>query len=68
MIIMEILKFIFSSFWVFLGSLMFAGLILHYTIHYIFKFYNRFMRMLMVRKQGWPPAHLDADGDFILKK
>lgn len=22
------------------------------------------MRMLMVRKSGWPPAHLDADGDF----
>lgn len=22
------------------------------------------MRCLMVRKHGWPPPHLDADGDF----
>lgn len=22
------------------------------------------MRCLMVRKQGWPPPYLDADGDF----
>lgn len=21
-------------------------------------------RVLMVRKHGWPPAHLDADGDY----
>jgi hypothetical protein len=25
---------------------------------------NRFIRHLNVRKAGWPPAHLDADGDW----
>ena len=28
------------------------------------KGFNRFMRHLNVRKHGWPPAHLDADGDW----
>ena len=26
---------------------------------------SRFWRVLMVRKQGWPPAHLDSDGDSV---
>lgn len=31
----------------------------------IFSFcFRRVTRMLMVRKQGWPPEHLDADGDL----
>jgi hypothetical protein len=30
----------------------------------IFHCWNRMMRMLNVRKQGWPPPHCDADGDF----
>ena len=25
------------------------------------------MRMLMVRKHGWPPSHLDADGDLKIQ-
>lgn len=29
-----------------------------------FRCWNRFMRHLNVRKHGWPPAHLDADGDW----
>jgi hypothetical protein len=30
----------------------------------IFKIYNRTMRMLNIRKHGYPPPHCDADGDF----
>jgi len=26
--------------------------------------WNRAMRHLNIRRHGWPPAHLDADGDF----
>lgn len=26
--------------------------------------WSRFMRHLNVRSKGWPPPHLDADGDF----
>lgn len=34
----------------------------------IFKIYNRFLRCLNIRKHGWPPAHCDADGDFVVKE
>lgn len=30
----------------------------------VFRMWNRFMRHLNIRAQGWPPAHCDADGDF----
>lgn len=26
------------------------------------------MRTLMIRKHGWPPEHLDADGDWKIQK
>jgi hypothetical protein len=29
---------------------------------------NRFFRHLNVRSKGWPPAHLDLDGDPIKKE
>lgn len=29
-----------------------------------FRIYNRTMRMVSIRKHGWPPAHCDADGDL----
>jgi hypothetical protein len=31
----------------------------------IFRCWNRFLRMLNIRKHGWPPVHCDADGDFL---
>lgn len=30
----------------------------------VFRCWNRLLRHLNIRKAGWPPAHLDADGDF----
>lgn len=30
----------------------------------VFRCFNRVIRHLTIRKAGWPPAHLDADGDF----
>lgn len=32
--------------------------------HVMFLCWNRLMRHLNIRKHGWPPEHLDADGDF----
>lgn len=29
-----------------------------------YKIVNRFFRTLNIRKNGWPPEHCDADGDF----
>lgn len=30
----------------------------------IFKMWNRFIRSRNIKNSGWPPRHLDADGDF----
>lgn len=64
---MELFKFIFSDFWIWAGT-MFAGAGLLNFISYIantmFRCWNRFMRHLNIRKAGWPPSHLDADGDW----
>lgn len=34
---------------------------------YPLKLVNRLIRHMNLRKCGWPPAHLDADGDVIKK-
>lgn len=31
----------------------------------VFRLWNRTMRMVNIRKHGWPPAHCDADGDKV---
>ena len=63
----KILDIAFSGFWPFLGMLILLNLILAGTLNVIYKSWRRFMRMLMVRKHGWPPEHLDADGNFPKK-
>lgn len=39
-------------------------LLVYITARCAFLCWNRLMRHMNVRKAGWPPAHLDADGDF----
>ena len=56
----HLLEFIFASSWHFLG-VCFIGAFL---VKCLVVIWSRFMRMLMVRKHGWPPPHLDADGDW----
>jgi hypothetical protein len=34
----------------------------------LFRLPNRLLRHLNIRKAGWPPAHVDADGDFKSKE
>lgn len=31
----------------------------------VFRMWNRLMRAVNVAVRGWPPAHLDADGDIL---
>ena len=45
-------------------SFFLASLIVHGAGGLLFRAWNRLMRHLNIRKHGWPPAHLDADGDF----
>ncbi len=62
-----ILEIAFRGFWPFLGMLILLNLVLALVINTIYKSWKRFTRMLMVRKHGWPPEHLNADGDFPKK-
>lgn len=57
---LDILKFIFSSPFVWIGF-MFMGVSFGGIV---FQCWNRFLRHLNIRSKGWPPSHLDADGDF----
>jgi len=60
----EILEFIFSGFWIWLGTFILVSL-LFITL---FKFYNRYLRHRNILKHGYPPPHCDADGDFPEEK
>ena len=31
----------------------------------VFKLVNRILRSINIALRGWPPVHLDADGDFL---
>lgn len=36
-------------------------------LKYGFMAYNRTLRAKNIKEKGWPPAHLDADGDHKTK-
>jgi hypothetical protein len=59
----KILEIAFSGFWKFWGVI----ILLVLPVSLILNLWSRFMRMIMVRKHGWPPSHLDADGDWPKK-
>jgi hypothetical protein len=44
------------AFWALVAACVFVGNASRLT--------NRVFRMVMVTLRGWPPAHLDADGDW----
>lgn len=57
---MEILKYVLSDFGRFLGSLILLLVICYFLTLPV----RLLIRHLNIRKQGWPPEHLDGDGDF----
>jgi hypothetical protein len=61
---MEALKFIFSSFWIWLGFTFTFITFVYATYRLIFLMYNRTLRHLNIKKHGYPPEHCDADGDL----
>ena len=65
---LEILKFSVTGFWPFVTFTMLLGWSLVITLgiaHHIFKIYNRTLRVITMWKNGYPPAHCDADGDQL---
>jgi len=62
---LEILKYSLSGFWIFIGSYLLIAMVLYFLVNGISQIITRFFRMIMVSFKGWPPNHLDADGDFF---
>ncbi len=60
---MEIINFIFKSFWHFIGFI----IILCIVTDFLMALYNRFWRHWTLLKHGYPPHHCDADGDYKRK-
>lgn len=56
----KILEIAFSGFFQFIGIF----ILFYIAVHYFVNFLNRVLRMIMVTLRGWPPEHLDADGDW----
>lgn len=56
----QIFQLAFSGFWHFVGFAILFGAFLDCLL----KIISRLIRASIVRKIGWPPQHLDADGDF----
>lgn len=57
----------------FMGDHVFLGFLIICSTYYLlkallFRLPNRIIRHLNIRKAGWPPEYLDADGDFKEKE
>lgn len=58
---MIFIRFLFSSFWIFIGFIVILTIVLQAIIIII----SRIIRRSILIKCGWPPAHVDSDGDAI---
>ena len=57
---MEVLQFIFSSFWIWLGAMILIGV----PLKFIYKSWTSLLRHLAIRKHGYP-SNCDANGEFL---
>jgi hypothetical protein len=57
-----------SGFWTFIGVSLLSSMFLYFGVNGILRVWSKLLRMLVVSFRGWPPSHLDADGDFQDKK
>jgi len=56
----EFLQFTFQNFWTWLGVMILIGVPVNFCLRVI----SRLIRSSNIKAKGWPPPHLDADGDF----
>lgn len=63
----KILEITFSGFWPFVGMAILLNGGAYFIVNMFIRIWGYTTRMLMVRKHGWTPDHLDADGDWKLK-
>jgi hypothetical protein len=62
--IQQIIEIAFSGLWQFVGMSILLNGLAYFTVNGIIRLSTRFFRLVMVSFRGWPPNHLDADGDW----
>lgn len=60
----EILEYATSGFWVFIGSISIIYIVLFFITNAVIMILSRLFRTINIAFRGYPPSHLDADGDF----
>lgn len=45
-------------------ALCFSAIIAYSALAFVFRIWNRVLRTINICARGWPPPHLDADGDW----
>lgn len=64
----EFLEISLRSFWAFCGAYAILTVTLYYLVNGVIKLGSRLLRTVNVIFRGWPPNHLDADGDYHKQK
>lgn len=62
----EILQYMTSGFWKFISCFLIFSVSLYYVVNGTLRIITRTLRCMMVLSRGWPPEHLDADGDYVI--
>lgn len=62
---LEILKYMSSGFWVWIGTITILYILLYFVGNILSRGFSRFLRTINILFRGWPPTHLDADGDQV---
>jgi len=58
----EIIELAFSGVSTYIGFY----LIIYLVLRFVYGMWARGLRHLSIWKHGWPPSHLDADGDWLV--
>lgn len=62
--ILKILKYCTENgFWNFVGCCILLNAGLYFIVNMTIRIISRILRTINVLSRGWPPDHLDADGD-----
>lgn len=61
----EEIEFILGGFWRFCGFTFLLYMVLYFVVNGVLRVTARVLRSINIAARGWPPAHLDADGDSI---
>ena len=57
---MGLIKFIFGSFWTFIGALILVSI----PFKFVYSIVHKLIRARTIRRVGYPPIYCDGDGDF----